>query len=199
MHHSNAEWFWNRAAINHLALPAPCTLSMHGASAFSTSAVALADAGICSGMSNVNLNRESTRFVSNIPPHCKYSIPRPLIPSNWYAQYVHGVETYAKYHETPVLISNELNALIVNEYSPGNMCDEMIQFRQGQSTHYVNSADFVSYPEENELNQRTSKNSITTFKDDVSLAPPKKKWIRHYMMGEYKINLFFKINIDLTI
>lgn len=195
MHHSNAEWFWNSATINHLALPAaPNALSMHGALAFSSNTLAMTDAGICVGMSNVNLNHESNRFVSNIPPHCKYSIPRPLIPSNWYAQYVRSGETYGKYHDTPVLVSNELNALVVNEYSSANMRDEILKFRHSQRTHYVNSNEYSTCPEQNDLSltTTTTTNSLTTIREEVtnsSIAPPKKKWIRHYMMGEYEVFL----------
>lgn len=170
MHHSNAEWFWNSATNNHL--------SMHCASNMSSNGI-ITDFGICVGMRNVKLQGESTCLMNNIPHYCEYSIPRPLVPQNWYnnyAQHLHRNETFAKYYAPPVIVPNGLNALVVNEYSSNNMRDEILKFRQSLST--------------NELIQPTS-SPAAVVKDDIldpSLAPPKKKWIRHYMMGEYNLH-----------
>lgn len=185
MHHSNAEWYWNSATNNHLALPAPDALSMHRASTLSSNAI-ITDVGICVGMSNVNLNAESAALINSVPHCCKYSIPRPLIPPNWYKTYAKCIfrdETFAKYHQTPVFVSNGLNALVVNEYSAANMRDEVIKLRQSQITHSISAAGDLKFIGEPDSDPVTSK-SLTLVREDPLIAPPKKKWIRHYMMGE---------------
>lgn len=180
MHHrSNAEWFWNSAANDHLAMPAPNTLSVHRASRLSSNAITT-DVGICVGMRNVNLN------------YCNYSVPRPLLPPNWYtnnyAQYLHHDEAPTKYYQIPsVLVSNGFNTLVVNEYSSANMRDEVFKFHQNMSTtRSANCIEELKYNGESEMIPTISK-SVTVNRDessDLSLTPPKKKWIRHYMMGE---------------
>lgn len=183
MHHSNANWYWNSAATyNHLTSPALDSISMPTASALSSNAI-LTDVGICLGMSNVNLNSE------NIPHCCKYSIPRPLLPPNWYnsyAQYILPVETaIAKCHPTPLLVSNGLNTLIVNEYSSANMRNEINQIRRSQIPRSDSSPGELNCPGANDVIPGTSKSLVTGEDMSKSLfAPPKKKWIRHYMMGE---------------
>lgn len=191
MHRSNAEWLWNGATNNQLALPIPNTFSMHRSSSLSSNAI-ITDVGICVGMRNVNLNGESTCFIENIPHCCKYSIPRPLLPPNWYKNYAHYLrrdETLTKYHQSPVVVSNGLNALVVNEYSSANMRNEIIKFRQSLPTANTTSpVGNFTYTGESELTtQPTQSNPVTAIRDEISeptLAPPKKKWIRHYMMGE---------------
>lgn len=188
MNNINTEWFWNSSTNNHLALPAPNSLSMQRASSVSTNAI-LTDVGICVGMRNVNLNRESACFIKNLPHCCKYSIPRPLIPPNWYnnyTQYLCRNEALTKYHET-IRLSNELNALVGNEYSSANIGDGMLKFGHNMSsTHSVSHTEDFNLTRDEEPSPITS-NVTPIIKDeflDPSLAPPKKKWIRHYMMGE---------------
>lgn len=160
---------------------------MHHRSACSSSNAVIADVGICVGMRNVNLNRSSTCFINNVPHYCKYAIPRPLIPPNWYTNYEQCDEYFSKYLQMPVLLSNGMNALVVNEYTSANMRDEIVKFRQSASTtHSVSPTAYWKSTVENEWMPTASK-SVTVNRNEISdstLAPPKKKWIRHYMMGE---------------
>lgn len=188
MHNTNSEWFWNSATNNPSALPAPNTLSMYRASNLSRNAI-ITDVNICFGMRNVNLNQESVRSIKNVSHRCKYSIPRPLIPPNWYknyARYLHRDNSFAKFHHTPMLISNELNALVVNEYSSANMRG-VPAFPQGMpTTKRISPIRDSKCAGENEF-VSTISHSVTETRDEISepsLTPPKKKWIRHYMKGE---------------
>lgn len=201
MHHSNTEWFHNSATNNHLALQPPNTLSIHRASNLSSNA-RKTDVGICVGMRN--LKGESTYAMNIVPNCCKYFVSRPLIPQNWYnnyAQYLHCDETFTKYYPTPAIVCNELNALVVNEYASTNMRDDILKFRQSLFTkHSISPIGDLKYNGGNELIPPTS-NAPTVVRDETlvpSLAPPKKKWIRHYMMGEYKLHnlLLFYVTFD---
>lgn len=189
MHNTNTEWFWNSSANNHFALPVSNNLSMQRAASLSTNAI-LTDVNICVGMRNVNLNGKTACFIENLPHCCEYSIPRQLIPSNWYnnyAQYLCRDELLTKYHQSPVHVSNEWNYLLANECSSTHIRDGIFKFRQNMSVR-----NFI-YPEEGLSSTgvkdiiQTAYNSASIIRDeflDPSLAPPKKKWIRHYMMGE---------------
>lgn len=188
MHHLNDEWFRNCATNNYLALQAPNTLSMQRASNLIT------DVGICVGMLNVNLKGEATCLMNNIPHYCKYSVPLPLIPPNWYnnyAQYLHRDDIFTKYYQTPQT-SYGMNTLVVNEYSSAR--DEMFKVRQSFST--MNSISPIGDLKNNGMYAllTPTSNPVTVLKDEIldpTLAPPKKKWIRHYMMGEYDFVFFF--------
>lgn len=186
MHHSNTEWFWNSATNNHLAMTVPNHILMHRSSELSSNNAIIADVGICFGMRNVDLNLESTCVIKNISHRCKYSAPRPSLP--WYenyAQYLQRSDTFSKFHQTPLLVSNGLNALVVNEYSSANMRDEILKFGQSMSTtHCVNHIRDLSHTGHNEFIPSTPNSIIKDEKSDPPLTPPKKKWIRHYMMGE---------------
>lgn len=186
MNNTNTEWFWNTSTNNHVTLTVP--VSMQSTPSVSTNAI-ITDVGICVGMRNVSLNGESACFIKNLPHCCKYSIPRPLIPPNWYNNYTQFLcrdDALTKYHQTPVFLSHGLNALLANEYSSANIRDGLLKFHHNMSSTYSYSQtdDFNFTGDES---NPTTSNVPSTIRDQFSnpsFAPPKKKWIRHYMMGE---------------
>lgn len=186
MNNPNTEWLWNSSANNPLRLPSSNGLSLQRSMATNT------DVGICAGMRNVNLNNEPTCFIKNIPHCCKYPVPRPTIQPNWYNHYVqysrHREDFYTKPHTIPYILSNGLDRLIANDYSSVNISHPFNEWRTNvPSAHVIRRSDdkYLS-PDNSDLNLFATKSQPVISIDMVepSLAPPKKKWIRHYMMGE---------------
>ena len=193
----NINWFWNNNINNRLAFVAPTTPPCSSSSSSSTASIysnrLQTSIGVCCvGMQSVNINESNnsgTFHPRKIQNCCKFNVVGPMTEQN----FKNACTTFLNHGSSnDSAISNRLQA----PETPNFMC-------------YVNESSFssvISYtnkPTSNSLNWHGRNNVGTnnnfrlpqlqtqrSFIKDPSEKPstlhtaPKKKWIRHYMMGE---------------